>query len=345
MEADTPSMNEDGKLPILDLKVWMDDEHNVVYEHYEKPMASKKVMNVQSAHSMTCKKSVHVQELLRRMLNTSSRLEWNESAAPVLTDYMQRMMKAGYSQGYRKNVLTHSFRIYDKMRREDEDGSRPIYRKPDWNREERRIDKAKKRYNWSTQGGYIAPIIVPATPNGELMKMLREVAELEKVDGMQFKILEKGGTRVKNILQKSNPLETPGCSDKQCLACSEERGKGGNCRRSNVNYSVGCQLCPQDNKSVYLGETSRNLYTRGKEHDDKLKKEAEDSFMHKHQANKHPGQPGMFTAKVTGTYNDCLTRQVAEGVFIRRCEHEVLNAKSEWHQPALWRIRSEVERV
>ena len=177
------------------------------------------------------------------------------------------------------------------------------------------------------------------------MNMLREVAEHEIVDGMTFKILEKGGTRVKNILQTSNPLATPGCSDKQCLACKAERGKGGNCRRSNINYAVGCQLCPQDKKSVYLGETSRNLYTRCREHDDKFRNQSEDSFMQKHQTSKHPGQPGMFSAKVTGTYNDCLTRQVAEGVFIRRCEYEVLNAKTEWHQPALWRIRSEVERV
>ena len=36
-------------------------------------------------------------------------------------------------------------------------------------------------------------------------------------------------------------------------------GGGGNCR---VNYELECQLCPQDNKTVYIGETGRNLYTR-----------------------------------------------------------------------------------
>ena len=137
----------------------------------------------------------------------------------------------------------------------------------------------------------------------------------------------------------------PGCNDRDWLSCKEERGKGGPCCRSNVNNEVGCQLCPQDGKCVYLGETSRNVYTRGKEHDDKFLKHTEDSFMSKHQASKHPGLPGMFAAKVTGTFKDCLSRQVSEGVHIRRCEYEVMNSKSEWHQPALWRIRSEVERV
>ena len=36
-----------------------------------------------------------------------------------------------------------------------------------------------------------------------------------------------------------------------------------------------------------------------------------------------------------GLINDCLSRQVAEGFEIRRCEYQVMNAKTEWHQPAL----------
>ena len=67
--------------------------------------------------------------------------------------------------------------------------------------------------------------------------------------------------------------------------------------------------------------------------------------MKKHQEEKHSSQPAVFDAKVTGSYKDCLSRQVAEGVAIRRCEANVLNSKSEWHQPALWRVRSELERL
>ena len=69
-----------------------------------------------------------------------------------------------------------------------------------------------------------------------------------------------------------------------------------------------------------------------------------ESFMREHQAEQHEGQPPHFTTKVTGRYRDCLTRQVAEGVAIRRCKTAVLNSKSEWHQPSLWRVRSELER-
>ena len=41
---------------------------------------------------------------------------------------------------------------------------------------------------------------------------------------------------------------------------------------------------------------------------------------------------------------DCLARQVKEDVQIRWSQVPVLNAKTEWHQPALYRIQSEIER-
>ena len=269
MVEDTPSQNSSGKLPILDMEVWMTEEKKVVYRHYEKPMSNRRVMNAKSAQSSSCKKSVHVQELLRRILNTSSRLNWTTTVAPVLTDYMKRMMSAGYHEGYRKSVLGHALRIYERMRQEDQDGVRPLYRPPDWQAEERRIDKRRKRYSWSTKGGFIAPIFVPATPNSELVKMFQQLADEESLPGMKFKIVESGGRSAKGILQKSNPTATPGCGSKKCLACRGERGKGGSCRRGNIQYEICCNLCPDEVKSAYVGETSRNLFARGVEHDRK----------------------------------------------------------------------------
>ena len=152
-------------MAVLDLKVWMDQEGNILFQHYQKPMASKKAIQAKSAHSISCKKSTHVQELVRRMLNTSCRLDWNDYTVPILTEYMRRMREAGYSQNYRKNTLSHAFRIYDKMKNDDENGTRPIYRPANWNIVERREEKTKKKRNWSSKGGYIAPIIIPATPN------------------------------------------------------------------------------------------------------------------------------------------------------------------------------------
>ena len=105
MEEDLPSRNPDGKLPILDMEVWLDENNYVVYQHYEKPVASKQIMKEKSAQSSVCKRSVHVNEMMRRILDTSARLNWADHVAPVLTDYCVRMKLAGYDEHYRKKTL------------------------------------------------------------------------------------------------------------------------------------------------------------------------------------------------------------------------------------------------
>ena len=242
MEEDYPSKNSDHKVPILDMKVWLDGSHQIVYEHYEKTVASRKILNQSSAQSATCKKSVHVRELVRRMLNTSVRLDWDTMFAPVLTDYMERMKTAGYAENYRRSSLAHAFRIYDKMKKDDQEETRPLHRPKDWNLEERRIQKRKKKRSWSCTGGHTAPIIIPATPNGELLHLLRDVAEKEAVPGVRFKIVEKGGVTVQHIAQKSNPMATPGCPDDSCVGCLDVRGSGGACRQGNIGYQMECTV-------------------------------------------------------------------------------------------------------
>ena len=72
-------------------------------------------------------------------------------------------------------------------------------------KETRRVNKRKKRNNWSTGGGCIAPIMIPATPDSELQKMPREVANRQADAGLRFKIIETGGRTIKSEIQVSNP--------------------------------------------------------------------------------------------------------------------------------------------
>jgi hypothetical protein len=63
---------------------------------------------------------------------------------------------------------------------------------------------------------------------------------------------------------------------------------------------------------VYIGESSRNLYTRSKEHLPRYRSGKLTSFIVKHQSTAHQGEEANFKAKVTGSTRDCLTRQVTE---------------------------------
>ena len=266
MEADWPCNNSDGKLPILDMKVWTDEKGTILYIHYEKPMASKTVLHSESAHPQHCKTSVHVQEILRRMLGCSRKLVWENVTATIVTEYMKRMREAGYKETYRKNVLRKAVNIYKKKVEDDEKGIRPIFRQKHWKREERKKEKERKKKEWGTEKGHIAPIFVPATPGGELAKAMQIVADENAEEGIHFNIVEVGGKTIKSELQSSNPTETSGCNKENCIGCKCEKGKGGKCHKNNVNYEIECNLCVGENKAIYIGETARNMYTRTIEH-------------------------------------------------------------------------------
>ena len=231
------------------------------------------------------------------------------------------------------------------MVEDDLSGKRPLYRPREYERIPRKLEKQKKKMNWSNRGGYISPIFVPPTPNGELANELKLIAEKEAEAGIMFRIVETGGRSIKSMLQKSNPSSTLGCDAAACLPCRTGQGEGGNCRASGINYQVECQLCPLGQKGVYHGESARNLFTRGGEHEASHRAGLEKSFMHQHQLKKHDNAPGRYIAKVTGSASDCMTRQVREAVHIRRSQVPVLNSKSEWHQPALYTVQSEVYRM
>ena len=342
MEADWPSKNQDGKLPILDLKVWTNKEGSILYTHYEKPMANKNILHNKSAHTGTCKRSVHTQEVLRRLMNCSRELDWSEEVAPVATEYMYRMKMAGYKEEYRKSIAQSALKIFKLKQDEDREGIRPMFRPRDWKKEERDKAKKNKRKEWATKKGHSAPIFVPATPGGKLAKAMKEVADKEAAKGIHFNIVEMGGRRLKTELQKSNPTAKPGCTKADCMPCKDERGKGGKCHKANINYIIECMLCPPDKRSSYIGETSRNLYTRALEHQNSKEDEG---FMNKHMKECHPGEERNFVARVTHTNKDCLTRQIREGSLISNSKVPLLNTKSEWFQPPLFKIQSEIVRI
>ena len=64
--------------------------------------------------------------------------------------------------------------------------------------------------------------------------------------------------------------------------------------------------------------------------------------MKKHMKEYHSGEEGRFKAKVTHHNKDSLSRQIREGVQIRRANKPLMNTKSEWFQPPLFRVQSEV---
>ena len=58
---------------------------------------------------------------------------------------MLKLKKSGYTEKFRREVLSSFFNAYNKMLEEDKTGVKPLDRSREWNSEERKISKSKKK--------------------------------------------------------------------------------------------------------------------------------------------------------------------------------------------------------
>ena len=154
--------------------------------------------------------------------------------------------------------------------------------------------------------------------------------------GLGIKLVEKTGTSVKGLLQRSDPLKKDRrCKEGDCIVCVT--GGRGNCRTSGVTYELKCKLCD----SVYVGETGRSAYVRGKEHLAAMDSDLDSSVLSRHFRERHEGLLTDFTMSVTGVYaGDAMIRQIAESVKINKKEQaKMINNKTEWNYVNVPRAR------
>jgi hypothetical protein len=89
----------------------------------------------------------------------------------------------------------------------------------------------------------------------------------------------------------------------------------------------------------YYGETGRSNYERGISHLRDLRNEVEDTPLWKHCQLVHDGMKVEFQMETVGTFPSCEERQTNEGSRVKlSIVKHVLNSKSEWHQPPLFRV-------
>ena len=146
----------------------------LIFYQYEKPVSSKQVISVHSAHSSQGKRAVHINEIVLR----SPLLSWSEVVlVPILEDYMRRMSKSRYSESYHHDVLTSECGQHQSLK-DDGDGTCPFNRPPVYKMIERRkLKRDKKRNLTGEKGRGGIPIIIPAAKGISLFKEMQKVAK------------------------------------------------------------------------------------------------------------------------------------------------------------------------
>jgi len=278
------------------------------------------------------KRTILTQQVLRVLLNCSGDLLWEEKATHV-NEMMRKVQFSGYNKKFRYEIVNSAMKAYNKIVEEDCKGLKPMYRPRNFQESERKEGKKRKKKSWYEKGGYKSVIFIPSTPQSILKKRYEE--EIKKTD-IQIKVIEQAGTPLKRILQRSNPFRKDRCDDNECFIC--KNGGKGNCRRANIKYSIRCKKDGCDN--VYNGETSKNAYTRGKEHEMNYRSKADNSHMWKHCVIDHNGEEQIFNMEIDKTFRkDPLLRQITEAIAIEETEeNNRMNSRAECRQNRVPRI-------
>ena len=320
------------RLPILDIEVWVGDsvtgEKKILHSHYMKDVASRCVMSFRSAHGLTTKRNVLVNEICRIMKNCSVYGSWGELAEKV-SYFMRRMEFSEYSEQFRYEVLKMAFARHDgKVRRWETGGS--MF---EVSREEYRTKKAVKKRDWfRADGKYESVMFVQPTPGSVLKAKVQKIARKNR---LRIKVVEKAGLTVKKVLQRSDPYERHSCGRVGCPMC--DCGRYGEC------WSRGCvyQWMCKDDERKYRGQTGRSVFERTKEEIRDWRNQKDFSPLWKHSLLYHNGEDFEVDIRVKSKdFGKPSRRLITEAVLIENLvDEQTMNSRREWTYTNLNKIR------
>ena len=212
-----------------------------------------------------------------------------------------------------------------------------------------------------------AVMFVPITKHSELATRLRDNEEkMEQLTGYRLKILERGGTKLVDILHKANPWAGEDCKRMGCLLCNTNRmeGKknGQDCKKRNCVYETTCITCRdrQDKdveermsgqgakkveeekrkarRYIYIGETNRSVYERGLDHVNDIAACKTSSHMLRHLLDVHEEEEETwkevkFGMRIVKNTRSAFERQILESVMIQKSrDRHLLNNKAEYNK-------------
>ena len=115
------------------------EEGKIKHQFFKKIMASRKLVQAKSAFSVAKKRSILLEEGMRRLKNCSSDLSW-ESKVKFLKRFSRDLRIRGHTESFRKALLRRVVEKYDANLSNRLEGVKRMYR----SRQERIIMKEAK---------------------------------------------------------------------------------------------------------------------------------------------------------------------------------------------------------
>ena len=395
------------KLPTLDTNMWLNKDGTVSHSFFEKDMKSQLVIEKDSAMSIRQKICILSNEVTRRLYNLESSLEnLEEEVSRIMENFTRQCKNSGWGRREIKEMIISGYTGWQRRleRRKEQCGQeyrgaasslplrtrKKLTGREDWykvtgndkrerEQEDMGLPRKKRRKRGENKvenkkSNNIAVMFVPYTKGGELARRLREVEnQLENQTGYRIKIVERTGTRLEDILHRSNPWRGQDCQRTGCLLCRTkvrtEKNQEQDCTQRCIVYATWCITC--ENKAIeeidkediedkeknkrkkeiklhmYIGESSRSAYERGLEHTRDCTEMKKESHMIKHYFEYHEKEElenMEFGMKILRTPKTAFNRQISESVLIQsnKSKHNILNSRSEYNRCALPRLTAKL---
>ena len=189
-----------------------------------------------------------------------------------------------------------------------------------------------------------AVLFVENSKGGELARNIREVlGRIQNILGFKIKVVERAGTPLRMMFPLSKIGEGKECGRKDCITCTQDsRGEElPPCTKRSVLYEnirlvynpgaggeEGKKLTPPMNiPSIYVGESARSLYERGKEHWRAFRNKNDDSHILKHHVLHHGGKREPAFHQVPENYPDPPNIRSSQNCPVGRGENSKLTRR------------------
>jgi hypothetical protein len=280
--AETSEDFADGWLPTLDFKIRVNSKNIIEYSFYEKPTASNRCLQADTALNHNCLIRSLSNEVMRRLDSFSSSVGIEERIME-LDKFSQKMTNSGHTVKTVRSILVSGIKGYKRRVARSVEQNIPLHRNAGQSAAARRTKKLLAKSNWfrqtagdtddgedgqdgvadrrggttrgqSSQGGKESSKTVPLrtstvlfvefTKGGTLQKMVRETLDrLTPMLKFKVKVAEKGGTTLGSLLSNKNLWSGQECGRTACRTCAQPDERKEPCTLRNVVYESECARC------------------------------------------------------------------------------------------------------
>ena len=268
-----------GWLPTLDTSMKVEDNNQVVFKFYQKPMSRKMTVQMESALEENSKMKILSNDLIRRLLSSSEELGGEEKNR-IVDEYAEMLLSSGYNVHVQKTreIILSGIKGYETKRMKCLKEGVPLRRTARQSGQARLRKKLTTSSSWfkirRSRDEYLtgegwrkgkeknkttvlekkirqkSVIFVEQTRMGELPSLLRSMmTRLAPTLGFSVKVVERAGASLRNMFSQGGLWDGVQCGrGEECVPCSQDAETNMPCTRVSAVYETFCTLCNPEAK-------------------------------------------------------------------------------------------------